>query len=188
MQALKKNYQRIISLNLAKKIIISLVVILFFDFFLFSAPALASESNNPFNLSQNLGVANTIEDQQQIESTPEIQPIFINNLPDNPDLNVIRISSHVVTAYNSEAGQTDDSPCITANGFDVCKHGIEDTIAANFLSFGTKVKIPEIFGDKVFVVRDRMNQRHANRLDVWMVDRQDAKQFGVKLAKIQILE
>ncbi len=188
MQGLKKNYLRLISLKLAKKVIISLVVILFFDFFLFSAPALASEFNNEFNLGQNLGVANTIEDQRQIEVIPEIQPIFLNNLPDNQDLNVIKSSIHLVTAYNSEAGQTDDSPCITANGFDVCQHGIEDTIAANFLPFGTKVKIPAVFGDKVFVVRDRMNQRFTNRLDVWMAEKLDAKQFGVKLAKIQILE
>ena len=188
MQGLRKNYQRMISLNLAKKIIIGLVFVLFFDFFLFATPALASEFNNEFNLGQNLGVANTTGDQQLIEVTPEIQPIFLNNLPDNQDLNVIKSGIHLVTAYNSEAGQTDDSPCITANGFDVCKHGIEDTIAANFLPFGTKVKIPEFFGDKVFIVRDRMNQRFANRLDVWMIEKHDAKQFGVKLAKIQILE
>ena len=84
-------------------------------------------------------------------------------------------------------GQTDDSPCITANGFDVCENGVEDTIAANFLPFGAKIKIPELFGDRVFVVRDRMNRRFSNRVDVWMIEKQDAKQFGVKYAKIQVL-
>lgn len=101
---------------------------------------------------------------------------------------LLRTSTHVITAYNSEAAQTDDSPCITANGFNVCKHGKEDTIAANFLKFGTKVKIPELFGDRVFIVRDRMNKRHAERVDVWMVDRSDALHFGVKVAKIQVIE
>jgi len=101
---------------------------------------------------------------------------------------VLRTSTHVITAYNSEAAQTDDSPCITANGFNVCKHGKEDTIAANFLKFGTKVKIPELFGDRIFIVRDRMNRRHAERVDIWMVDHSDALHFGVKVAKIQVIE
>lgn len=101
---------------------------------------------------------------------------------------VIRTSTHTMTAYNSEAAQTDDSPCITANGFNVCEHNIEDTIAANFLPMGTKVRIPDLFGDRIFIVRDRMNQRHANRVDVWMKDRTSALKFGVKVAKIQVLE
>lgn len=103
-------------------------------------------------------------------------------------LSVVSESTHTMTAYNSEPGQTDDSPCITANGFNVCKHGIEDTIAANFLPLGTKVKIPDLYGDRIFVVRDRMNKKHPNRVDVWMLDRQDALQFGVKVAKIQVLK
>ncbi|MFA5109757.1 MAG: hypothetical protein WC458_04445, partial [Patescibacteria group bacterium] len=106
----------------------------------------------------------------------------------SPSVKVVRTSTHVITAYNSEAGQTDDSPCITANGFNVCKNGVEDTIAANFLKFGTKVKIPELFGDRIFTVRDRMNKKHPNRVDVWMKDRHDAIQFGVKTAKIQVVE
>ena len=94
---------------------------------------------------------------------------------------------HTMTAYNSDPRQTDDTPCITANGFDVCAHGIEDTVAANFLPFNTKIKIPELFGDRVFVVRDRMNARFTNRVDVWMLDYNDARRFGVKYAKIEIL-
>ncbi len=94
----------------------------------------------------------------------------------------------VATAYNSEPRQTDSTPCITANGFNVCQHKIEDTLAANFLRFGTKVKIPEIFGDRIFVVRDRMNPRYAYRIDVWMNNRNDAITFGKRLVKIQIVD
>jgi 3D (Asp-Asp-Asp) domain-containing protein len=93
-----------------------------------------------------------------------------------------------MTAYNSDPRQTDDTPCITANGFDVCKHGIEDTVAANFLKFGTKVMIPELFGDRVFVVRDRMNKRYPNRVDVWLKDYDDAIKFGVRVATIHVIE
>jgi len=101
---------------------------------------------------------------------------------------VIRTTEHVITAYNSEAAQTDSSPCITADGFNVCEHGIEDTIGANFLKLGTKVRIPELFGDQVFVVRDRMNKRYSDRVDVWMIEKEDAIKFGVKTAKIEVLE
>lgn len=92
-----------------------------------------------------------------------------------------------MTAYNSEPGQTDDTPCITANGFNVCEHGIEDTVAANFLPFGTKIRIPELFGDRVFIVRDRMNKRYQSRVDIWMLEKSDAKQFGVRRAEIELV-
>lgn len=92
-----------------------------------------------------------------------------------------------MTAYNSERSQTDGDPCTTANGFNVCKHGVEDTVAANFLPFGTKIQIPELFGDRVFVVRDRMARRFSNRVDVWFVERSDALKFGVRQAHIVIL-
>ena len=92
-----------------------------------------------------------------------------------------------ITAYASLPEQTDSTPCITANGFNVCEHGIEDTIAANFLKYGTRVKMPEVFGDRVFVVRDRMNKRYQDRIDIWMKNKADAKQFGVKILKIEVL-
>jgi 3D (Asp-Asp-Asp) domain-containing protein len=95
---------------------------------------------------------------------------------------------HSMTAYTSEVAQTDSSPCTTANGFNVCKHGIEDTVAANFLPFGSKVKIPDLFGDRVFIVRDRMNSRYSERVDVWMKSKPDALQFGVRTARIVVLK
>jgi len=97
-------------------------------------------------------------------------------------------SNRIITAYSSEVFQTDDSPCITANGFNLCENRKEDSIAANFLPFGAKVRIPELFGDRIFIVRDRMHQRFSNRVDVWMIEKQDAINFGLKSAKIQILE
>lgn len=88
------------------------------------------------------------------------------------------------SAYSSTPDQTDDSPFITAWNTPV-RDGI---IAANFLPFGTKIKIPEVFGDKVFVVEDRMNKRYWHKIDIWFSDRASALQFGVKVLKIQILE
>ncbi len=89
-----------------------------------------------------------------------------------------------ISAYSSTPDQTDDTPFITARGTYV-RDGI---IAANFLPFGTKIKIPELFGDKIFVVEDRMNSRYWHKIDIWFPERQDALEFGVKTAKIQIVE
>lgn len=101
---------------------------------------------------------------------------------------VINHGYHSMTAYTSEVAQTDASPCTTANGFNVCKHGIEDTVAANFLPFGTKVRIPEMFGDRVFVVRDRMNRRYPERVDVWFKEKPAAMQFGVRTLRVEIIK
>ncbi|MEX1014036.1 MAG: hypothetical protein WDZ80_02665 [Candidatus Paceibacterota bacterium] len=89
-----------------------------------------------------------------------------------------------ITAYSSTPDQTDDTPFITANGGKV-RDGI---IAANFLPFGSKVQIPEHFGDKVFEVTDRMHQRKVNYIDVWMPTRQDALNFGIDETEIVVLE
>ncbi|MCX6795529.1 MAG: hypothetical protein NT165_02260 [Candidatus Falkowbacteria bacterium] len=172
--------------NLGKRILAFLVVTLVFQFILFPMPALADEAVAQAEAAQS----NTINsiDLANIKADASTPTLDINHLPQEPEYKVISTSVHKMTAYNSEVGQTDNSPCITANGFNVCEHGTEDTVAANFLKMGTKVRIPELFGDRVFTVRDRMNARHATRVDVWMKDRSSAMKFGVKVAKIEVLE
>lgn len=92
------------------------------------------------------------------------------------------------TAYSSEPAQTDDTPCITANGFDVCENNIENVVAANFLKFGTKVKIPDLFGDRIFTVQDRMNTKYNKRMDLWMTSKTRAKTYGIRYVKIEIVK
>ncbi len=89
-----------------------------------------------------------------------------------------------MTAYSSTPDQTDSSPFITANG----THVHEGTLACNFLPFGTKVKIPEYFGDRIFIVEDRMAVRFSNRMDVWFPNRSDAMQFGVRQLAYEVVE
>jgi len=175
MEALKNNKKKFISLKNARKLILALILVFLFDFFLFAAPVLANE-------------AVAAEELEQILADKNQTVMNVNNLPENDIWQVKYTTIRTITAYNSESGQTDDSPCITANNFNVCEHGQEDTIAANFLSFGTKVRIPELFGDRIFVVRDRMNRRYPNRVDVWLLEKQAAKNFGVQRATIEILE
>jgi 3D (Asp-Asp-Asp) domain-containing protein len=101
---------------------------------------------------------------------------------------VLRTHTVIATAYSSTPDQTDSTPCITANGFDVCKNGEENVIAANFLRFGTKVRIPELYGDKVFTVQDRMNPKYSARIDLWKTSRNRAIDFGKRLVKIEVIE
>lgn len=81
-----------------------------------------------------------------------------------------------MTAYSSTVDQCDGDPFITASGSRV-RDGI---VAANFVPLGTKIKIPALYGDKIFVVEDRMNRRYQSRVDIWMNTRQEALNFGVK--------
>lgn len=81
-----------------------------------------------------------------------------------------------MTAYSSTPDQTDSTPFITASNTYV-RDGI---VAANFLPFGTAIKIPDLYGDKIFVVEDRMNRRYTSRVDIWFPDRASALQFGLK--------
>ena len=186
MEALRKNYKKIFTLKQAKKVVILLVFVFFFEFLLFPAPLLASQMEKVVIISQEQGI---ISGQNEINQDISINVMEFNGkLPESAGAD-IDFSKHItITAYNSEAGQTDNSPCITANGFNVCENGVEDTIAANFLPFGAKVKIPGLFGDRVFVVRDRMNKRFSDRVDVWMIEKPDAIKFGVKIAKIEVLK
>lgn len=91
-----------------------------------------------------------------------------------------------LTAYTSDVAQTDSTPCITASGLDVCERNVENVVAANFLPIGTRVRIPELYGDRVFYVEDRMNARYYYKMDVWMKDINDARQFGVQYATVEI--
>lgn len=114
-----------------------------------------------------------------------------NQFPVSSDKEPVKIINVVATAYSSDVGQTDDTPCIPASGYNLCNHyekyGEGDTIAANFLPLGTQVRIPELYGDKIFIVRDRMNARYGyGRIDVWMPERQEAIHFGVKRLKMEV--
>jgi len=91
----------------------------------------------------------------------------------------------VITAYSSTTWQTDDTPFITASGKTVGQ-GI---VANNMLPFGTEIRIPELYGDEIFVVEDRMNQKKGYyHVDIWFADYDQAKNFGAKNTYIEILE
>ncbi|MBP7005807.1 3D domain-containing protein [Patescibacteria group bacterium] len=97
----------------------------------------------------------------------------------------VRTYSVDMTAYTSTVEECDADPFITADGSTVA----DGIIAANFLPFGTKVRMPELFGDKVFVVHDRMNARYWYRIDVWMNDQKAMRKFGIHHnVKVEIVQ
>ena len=90
----------------------------------------------------------------------------------------------VATAYSSTPEETDDTPFTTASGATV-KDGV---VANNLFPFGTKIKIPQLYGDKIFTVEDRMHwSKRGYHIDIWFPDTAEALSFGVKNTYIEIL-
>ncbi|MBL7053432.1 MAG: 3D domain-containing protein [Candidatus Portnoybacteria bacterium] len=125
---------------------------------------------------------NSVEEVHESLTTLHGQALIQSSVPDIP---VVKYSSWVLTtAYSSTVDQTDSTPFITASGTRV-RDGV---IACNFLRFGTRVRFPELYGDKVFVVEDRMARKNDHKIDIWFASRNQAKQFGIKQIKIEVLE
>lgn len=123
--------------------------------------------------------ASAVDQEVQTEAPVQIFP-----LPQVAEYQVKRTLRITVTAYSSTKDQTDADPFITASGTFV-RDGI---IAHNFLPFGTRVRFPEVFGDKIFVVQDRMNPRKGYYIaDIWMPTREAAKTWGAPVLTMEIL-
>ena len=87
------------------------------------------------------------------------------------------------TAYTPRPEETDSTPWLTAAGTKT-REGI---IAANWLPFGTKVRID----GKVYTVEDRMNQRFTaafpQHIDIVFLSYEKARKFGKQKIEIEIL-
>lgn len=132
----------------------------------------------PANASATLGSASAQDRALALEiaamqnENANMGTLIPADLVETPD----RIVTVSMTAYNSLPEQTDSNPFETAMGT-TTRHGI---VAANFVPLGTYIKIPELYGDEIFMVEDRMNARYTNCVDIWMEEYTDARQFGVK--------
>ncbi|GEM_PF-816298 len=144
--------------------------------------------NNGSNWSVNnvyrdmLGLNTAQDSQTEVASEPTPAPLPVPKIKKiKPDT----VATYIVmaSAYSSTPDQTDNTPFTTAWGTQV-RDGI---IAANFLPFGTLIKMPELYGDKTFVVEDRMNRRYAYKIDVWFSERGQAMEFGNKKVKIEVV-
>jgi 3D (Asp-Asp-Asp) domain-containing protein len=131
--------------------------------------AQSSISEKSYSLESNtLAVFSNKEDRDEDADQPKHKKIKV-----------------IITAYSSTIWQTDDTPFITANGSTV-RDGI---VANNMLPFGTELKIPELYGNKVFTVEDRMHSRISDyQFDIWFPTLEEAKEFGVKETYIEVTE
>lgn len=127
---------------------------------------------------------------QELElKSPSLEFLAINGnslLPSSPlpEPKVVKTVKVIVTAYSSTPLETDDTPDITAAGTQV-RDGI---VANNLLPFGTKIRMPELYGDKIFVVEDRMNRRKGPyHFDIWFPSHREAKNFGAQNTYLEVL-
>ena len=96
----------------------------------------------------------------------------------------------VVTAYNAgDPKQTDDTPCVSANGENLCTalgKG-KKRCAANFVPLGSRLHVEKI---GVCLVTDRTNKRYRNRVDIAMQrkDYHKARRFGRQKLRVKILD
>lgn len=121
--------------------------------------------------------------------------MFVNNdvvetaAPEPVPAKPVKIDYVDITAYRAVMAECDSDPLVTADGTAIGAFSDLNIIAANHLPFGTKVRIPEYFGDKVFEVRDRMNARYTHRIDILMTNAKDVDQWGIKRrVKVEIIE
>lgn len=121
----------------------------------------------------------TAEHVQEEQSSAVVFP-----LPDVAQYEIKKTIRLTVTAYSSTVDQTDGDPWTTASGATV-RDGI---IAHNVLPFGTRVRFPDVFGEKVFIVQDRLSPRKGYYIaDIWMPTREQAKAWGAPILKMEVL-
>ena len=96
----------------------------------------------------------------------------------------------IVTAYNTgDPRQTDNTPCISANGENICKALAKGKkrCAANFVPLGSRLHVDKI---GVCMVTDRTNKRYRNRVDIAMHKNEyhKARRFGRQKLHVIIIE
>ncbi len=97
----------------------------------------------------------------------------------------VRLSAYAPLDPNAVEGMCfSGNPMITASG----TRSREGIVATNFLPFGTKIRVPSIFGDRVFTVEDRMSSRFTNTIDILVKTQVEAINFGTKRAYIEIVK
>lgn len=84
-------------------------------------------------------------------------------------------------AYSSDVAQTDANPLVTASGTTVQA----GTIAANFLPFGTTVRL----GEATYTVQDRLNARYNDKyiIDLWQPSHEAAIAWGARVVELEIV-
>ena len=124
-------------------------------------------------------------------NTALADPIKLASLtPKDQDYIVRSETIRVVTAYNAgDPRQTDDTPCIAANGENICKALAKGKkrCAANFVPLGSHLHVDKV---GVCMVTDRTNKRYRNRVDIAMQKNEyhKARQFGRQKLIVKVID
>ena len=121
---------------------------------------------------------------EEVQALQIVEETTLLPLASPPSLKVSRKINVVVTGYSSCVEETDENPFVTASG-----SGVKDGIVANnLLPFGTTVRLPEVFGEKTFIVEDRMNRRKGYyHVDIWFPSKELALNFGAKITEMEVV-
>jgi len=137
-----------------------------------------------FGASDAREISESLEESISFVQENSLLPVSVSTAVRTEAVPNRRLKIVTVTAYSSTVDQTDADPFITAAGT-VVRDGI---VATNILPFGTRIKLPELYGERIFVVEDKMHPRNGSSIDIWFSERWQALDFGVKRTYIEILE
>ena len=105
-----------------------------------------------------------------------------NRLPKNKEKPYTLINAKIY-AYTSLVSLTDSTPCIAANGRNICERQHSRVIANNCLPFGSVVS----FGNLNYIVFDKMASRYdCNTFDVYLETYNEAIKHGVKNEVVKV--
>lgn len=126
--------------------------------------------------------AQGIESHADAESLPQDQP------ERQTEVKKAEGTTRLVTAYNNVREQTDDTPCISADGTDICQRyrAGEKICAANWVPIGTRLRV-QGYGD--CTVADRMAPKNGEKVDVYLgQDVAAARAWGARRIEVLIIK
>lgn len=81
-----------------------------------------------------------------------------------------------VSAYTSDPAETDNSPCISASGKNICELDYPVAACPRKYPFGTQIELPN---KKTYTCEDRLHQRYDHRFDLYFKSKEKALKWGV---------
>ncbi len=152
-------------------------------FVISSLDRVEKEKNEDYDLHDDntlLAVSSPTYHKPQVMGSPKIEKeeIVLDRM-------WVNVTAYAPLDANAMAGMCfSGNPSVTASG----TYPRDGIVAANFLPFGTKIRIPSLFGDKIYTVEDRMSPTINGTVDVFFSSRQGALNFGRRGAYIEILK
>jgi len=167
------------------KIVVSLIFVSFFS----SSIASIDHIGHTDNLNRSISLLEPFPEQNKLflraESIIYREPQVLGK-----DFIIADEFYGEITAYASLDPEAKEGMCysgdpnITASGTQVR----EGVAAANFMEFGTKFMLPDLYGDRVFVVEDRMARSYGfPNIDIWVWTHDEAYEIGRTITKVQII-